>query len=68
MRLGFFPNFTHAPALVGLQEGLFKDALKPLAGDTSPGVFGCGADSVVKLQVSDHPLQDPAEHFTRMRQ
>ena len=24
LRLGFFPNLTHAPALVGLQEGLFR--------------------------------------------
>ena len=30
VRLGFFPNLTHAPALIGMQEGLFKDALKPL--------------------------------------
>jgi len=27
VRLGYFPNFTHAPALVGLQEGYFADAL-----------------------------------------
>ena len=27
LRLGYFPNFTHAPALVGIQEGFFKDAL-----------------------------------------
>lgn len=31
LRLGYFPNVTHAPALVGIQEGLFEDAL----GDTS---------------------------------
>lgn len=27
VRLGYFPNITHAPALVGVQEGLFKAAL-----------------------------------------
>lgn len=27
LRLGYFPNLTHAPALVGMQEGLFQDAL-----------------------------------------
>lgn len=27
VRLGYFPNFTHAPALVGLEQGYFADAL-----------------------------------------
>ena len=27
VRLGYFPNLTHAPALVGVQQGLFADAL-----------------------------------------
>jgi NitT/TauT family transport system substrate-binding protein len=27
VRLGYYPNVTHAPALVGVQEGLFKAAL-----------------------------------------
>ncbi|GAB3187509.1 ABC transporter substrate-binding protein [Nesterenkonia suensis] len=27
VRLGYFPNVTHAPALVGLQEGLFTEHL-----------------------------------------
>ncbi len=27
VRLGYFPNITHAPALVGVQEGLFKAEL-----------------------------------------
>ncbi|MGD9705707.1 MAG: ABC transporter substrate-binding protein [Acidimicrobiia bacterium] len=27
VNLGFFPNVTHAPALVGVEEGLFDDAL-----------------------------------------
>jgi NitT/TauT family transport system substrate-binding protein len=27
LRLGYFPNVTHAPAIVGLNEGLFAEAL-----------------------------------------
>ena len=27
LRLGYFPNITHAPALVGLEEGIFAEAL-----------------------------------------
>ncbi|MGD9795939.1 MAG: ABC transporter substrate-binding protein [Acidimicrobiia bacterium] len=27
LRLGYFPNITHAPALVGLQDGIFANAL-----------------------------------------
>lgn len=29
IRLGFFPNITHAPALVGVEKGLFEKALGP---------------------------------------
>jgi NitT/TauT family transport system substrate-binding protein len=29
LRLGCFPNVTHAPALVGIQEGFFAEALGP---------------------------------------
>jgi NitT/TauT family transport system substrate-binding protein len=27
LRLGYFPNLTHATAIVGVDEGLFEDAL-----------------------------------------
>jgi NitT/TauT family transport system substrate-binding protein len=27
VRLGYFPNVTHAPAIIGLEEGLFADAV-----------------------------------------
>ncbi len=27
VRLGYFPNFTHAPAIVGIEQGFFADAL-----------------------------------------
>ena len=29
LRLGFFPNITHATALVGVEKGFFQDALGP---------------------------------------
>ncbi len=49
VRLGFFPNLTHAPALVGLQEGLFKDAVKPLGITVTPTAFNAGPDAVTAL-------------------
>ncbi|MFB6609660.1 ABC transporter substrate-binding protein [Agromyces sp. NPDC056379] len=47
LRLGYFSNVTHAPALVGLQEGLFADAL----GDTklSTQVFNAGPAAIEAL-------------------
>jgi NitT/TauT family transport system substrate-binding protein len=27
LRLGYFPNVTHAPAIIGVQDGLFEEAL-----------------------------------------
>src|SRR3712207_5967707 len=29
LRLGYFPNVTHAPAIVGVERGLFAAALGP---------------------------------------
>ena len=49
VRLGFFPNLTHAPALVGLQEGLFKKALKPLGVTITPTAFNAGPDAITAL-------------------
>src|SRR3954468_14670414 len=44
IRLGYFANLTHAPALIGVQEGLFEDEL----GDTklTTQVFNAGPDVV----------------------
>jgi len=48
IRLGYFPNLTHAPALVGLQDGLF-------AGQLGDGVtieqhtFNAGGDAVTAI-------------------
>lgn len=49
LRLGFFPNLTHAPALVGLQDGLFKTALKDLGVTVTPTAFNAGPDAVSAL-------------------
>jgi NitT/TauT family transport system substrate-binding protein len=48
VRLGFFPNITHAPALVGVAEGIFADALGP--GVTlEPSTFNAGPAAVEAL-------------------
>jgi NitT/TauT family transport system substrate-binding protein len=43
LHIGYFPNITHAPALVGVEEGLFAKALTPdkLA---TPATFSSGPD------------------------
>jgi sulfonate transport system substrate-binding protein len=49
LRLGFFPNLTHAPALVGLQDGYFRNALKDLGVTVTPTAFNAGPDAVTAL-------------------
>jgi len=49
LRLGFFPNITHAPALVGLQEGLFRSSLRELGVTVTPTAFNAGPDAVSAL-------------------
>ena len=49
LRLGYFPNFTHAPALVGVQEGYFKDELAKLDLTVTPTIFNAGPDAVTAL-------------------
>src|SRR5688572_19562036 len=48
LRLGYFPNLTHAAALVGVADGTFEDAL----GDDvtfTPATFGAGPEAVEAL-------------------
>lgn len=47
VRLGYFPNVTHAPAIVGLERGTFADEL----GDTelTPQTFNSGTEEVNAL-------------------
>jgi NitT/TauT family transport system substrate-binding protein len=47
LRLGFFPNLTHGPALVGLQRGDFARALAPLTVDPKP--FNAGPEAMEAL-------------------
>lgn len=49
LRLGYFPNLTHAPALIGVQQGHFKDALSELDVTLTPTVFNAGPDVVTAL-------------------
>jgi NitT/TauT family transport system substrate-binding protein len=47
VRLGYFANVTHAPALVGLSEGLFQDALGDV--DLKTEVFNAGPAAIEAL-------------------
>ncbi|WP_104166737.1 ABC transporter substrate-binding protein [Cryobacterium sp. N22] len=47
LRLGYFDNVTHAPALVGLDQGLFEDALGDTALTTQ--VFNAGPAAIEAL-------------------
>ena len=47
LRLGYFANVTHAPALVGLEEGLFADALGDVKVTTQ--VFNAGPAAIEAL-------------------
>ena len=47
VRLGYFANVTHAPALVGLEEGLFAESLGDI--DLSTSVFNAGPAAIEAL-------------------
>lgn len=47
LRLGYFANVTHAPVLVGLEEGLFEDALGGV--DVTTSVFNAGPAAIEAL-------------------
>ena len=47
LRLGYFANVTHAPALVGLEEGLFADELGDVTVTTQ--VFNAGPAAIEAL-------------------
>ncbi|MFD5226052.1 ABC transporter substrate-binding protein [Microbacterium sp. NPDC058342] len=47
VRLGYFANVTHAPALVGLSEGLFEEALDDVQVKTE--VFNAGPAAIEAL-------------------
>jgi NitT/TauT family transport system substrate-binding protein len=45
LRLGYFPNVTHAPAVYGVEERLFEDALGDAA-DLEPHTFSTGTEVI----------------------
>ena len=45
LRLGYFPNVTHAPAIVGIEDGLFADALGESVA-LAPQAFNAGPDVI----------------------
>jgi NitT/TauT family transport system substrate-binding protein len=47
LRLGYFPNLTHATAIVGVDEGLFEDALGDVG--LEPAIFNSGTEAVEAL-------------------
>ncbi|MHC2998361.1 ABC transporter substrate-binding protein [Microbacterium sp. HJ5] len=47
LRLGYFANVTHAPALVGLEEGLFEESLGDV--DVTTSVFNAGPAAIEAL-------------------
>ncbi|MEN2744086.1 ABC transporter substrate-binding protein [Sinomonas halotolerans] len=50
LRLGYFGNVTHAPALVGVQNGLIADALRDAGTETlSTQVFNAGPAAIEAL-------------------
>ncbi len=48
LRLGYFPNLTHAPALVGVDQGIFEDALEGEA-TLETSTFNAGPEAVEAL-------------------
>ncbi len=48
MRIGYFPNVTHAPAIIGIEDGLFQEALgDDVAIETA--TFSTGTEAVEAL-------------------
>jgi len=49
LRLGYFPNVTHAPAIVGVQNGIFQKALGKNV-DLKLSTFNSGTEELTALQ------------------
>jgi NitT/TauT family transport system substrate-binding protein len=43
LKLGYFPNVTHAPAIIGVEEGIFQEALGDATLETS--TFNAGTEA-----------------------
>jgi NitT/TauT family transport system substrate-binding protein len=49
VKLGYFPNLTHASAIVGVQKGYFDDALKENGATVKTFQFNSGSDTIDAL-------------------
>lgn len=49
LRLGYFPNVTHATALVGLERGTFAAAARSVGYELAPSAFNAGPSAVEAL-------------------
>jgi NitT/TauT family transport system substrate-binding protein len=52
LTLGYFPNVTHAPAIIGVEDGLFEDALGPGV-DLNYETFNAGTEAIEALFAGD---------------
>ena len=53
VRLGYFPNLTHASAIVGIEKGYFKDALADDGASLTTLDFNSGSDTIDALLAGD---------------
>lgn len=53
VKLGYFPNLTHASAIVGIEQGYFEDALAEDGADLRTLDFNSGSDTIDALLNGD---------------
>lgn len=53
VRLGYFPNVTHATALVGVEEGRFEEQLGDSGAELQTATFNSGSDTIEQLLAGD---------------
>lgn len=53
VKLGYFPNLTHASAIVGIDKGYFKDALAADSATLTTLDFNSGSDTIDALLAGD---------------
>ena len=46
LRLGYFPNLTHAPGIVGVDQGFFEGQLDEVGATLTTGEFNSGTDTI----------------------
>ncbi len=49
VHLGYFPNLTHAPALIAVHEGMFEDELDKIGSTVQTQTFDSGSDTIEQL-------------------